>query len=403
MGVLIRKQKGAFIFTGIARLAIITLIISFGAAFIDTIWAVYLEGLLGNISLVSFLSAFLTIIAFFSSFFLIPVIEKNNKSKLLAISLFFIAIIYILFAVFRNIWMFIILSIILTILTTLRISSMGIIIRDKSQKKEVARNEGLMYTFFNIAWVLGPLLAGYISQAYGIPLIFILAGIFTFVAFLVFKISRINNANIKKKIDGNVLKNFLSFFKDRNRRLAYIIGGGVNFWLILIYLYMPIYIIHQGLNEIWIGYFLFAVAVPTILFEYLFCKLAGKIGFKKIFKLGFIILSLAALLCFIFYNVYIILIILVIAGIGISMIEPTTEAYFFDILKNKEEESKYYSSYNTTIDSNYFTGKVLAGILLLFAPFRFVFLFFSIAMFIYFLICFKLKEVRECLRGRCGR
>jgi len=38
---------------------------------------------------------------------------------------------------------------------------------------------------------------------------------------------------------------------------------------------------------------------------------------------------------------------LVLASIGIPMLEPTSEAYFFDILKG-DEEYRFYAPYNAT-------------------------------------------------------
>jgi MFS family permease len=216
-----------------------------------------------------------------------------------------------------------------------------------------------------------------------------------FLSFIIFKFSGIKDNNIKKKIDSDFIKNFFDFFKDKDRKKAYILGGGVNFWLILIYLYMPIFILNSGLNDLWIGYFLFATALPALFLEYYLAKLAGKTGFKKIFKLGYLILSFAALICFFVGNIYFIMLILVLASIGLSMIEPTTEAYFFHTVKTKEQENKYYGPYNTTIDISQFIVKILGGVLLWFLPFKFLFLFFGLFMFGYFLICFKIKEIRE--------
>ena len=67
----------------------------------------------------------------------------------------------------------------------------GIIVKDKSGKRQLSRNEGLIYTFSNIAWIIGPLIAGYISNKFGFNLIFTLAAIFLFIAFLLFKLSKI--------------------------------------------------------------------------------------------------------------------------------------------------------------------------------------------------------------------
>ncbi|MFA5174301.1 MAG: MFS transporter [Candidatus Pacearchaeota archaeon] len=394
MGFLIRKQKG-LIFTGIARLGIIMFIMAFAFALIDTIWAVYLYEFVKNNAYVGFISAFLTLVSFFSFFFTIPLVEKSNKTKLLNLSLFLFGISYLLFAFNSNFYFVIVLAFIVTILHTLRITSFGIILKDKSSEKQLSRNEGLMYTFMNTSWLIGPLIAGLLSEKYGIPIIFLLSAVFIFISLFLLKISKINDNNIKKKVDNNLIKNFFDFFKDKNRTLAYILGGGVNFWWSLIYLFTPLYIINNGLEIEWIGYFLFAIAVPLILLEYVFSKIAGKSGFKKMFKIGFLIPSIFAIACFFINSPYIVLLVLVLSSVGLAMLEGTTEAYFFDVLKNKKAELRFYGPYNTTIDVNHFIGRIIASVILLFLPFKFVFLFFGVMMFVFFLISFKVKNVVE--------
>lgn len=403
MGVLVRKNQGNIILTRIAKLAVVGFLTSFAAALIDTIWAVYMEKLLGDMALVGFFSAFLTIIAFFAFCFFVPFIEKKNKSNLYSLSLALFAIIYLTIAINRNPYIFAVLAIVSTILTTLRITSFGIIIRDKSKETELSRNEGVMYTLMNVAWVIGPLIAGILSELLGISFIFVISAIFMILALLSFKVSGIKDSNLKKKIDRNMFKNFAEFFRNKNRVLAYIIGGGVPFWWALIYLFIPMYIIQKGLPIEWVGYFLFAVAVPMILFTYVFAKLAGRVGFKKLFKIGFFILFASVLACFFvggiptlfgLSNVYIILGILVLASVGMAMLESTVEAYFFDLMKGKEE-LHFYGPYNTNLEVSRLIAYAVPSLILIFLPFKYIFLFFAAIMAAYFILSFTIKEVIE--------
>jgi len=399
MGVLVKKHRGAPAFTGIAKLAIVGFIISIASSFVDTIWAVYMDSFLHSEVFVGLLSAGLTLVAFFSYFFFIPLIERTNKSKIFFYSLFLFGVTYLLFAINTKFYFFVVLAFILTILYTFRLTSYGIIIKDKSQESQLSRNEGLIYTFTNTAWVIGPLIAGYLANKYNFSVIFLLAGIFMIIATFLFKISKIRDANIKKKVDGNIIKNFKDFFKNRDRVIAYFLSGGVNLWWVLIYLFMPLHIIRNGLNDLWIGYFLFAVAIPLILTEYHFSKLAGKWGFRKIFRRGFLFVAILSIIAFFILNIYLLLGILVIASFGMAMVEPTTEAYFFDISK-KKEDCRFYGPYNTGIDANHFIGKVSASVLLIFLPFKYLFLLFGFFMFIMYLLTFKVRNIVEKKKRR---
>jgi len=399
MGVFFRKKRGVAL-TAIAKLSIIAAIVGLSFSFVETIWAVYIDSFVHSVVWVGFISAFLTLISFLSFFFIIPLIEKYSKSRLFAYSLLLFAVSYFLFSLINNFYVFIILAVFVFILLSLRIICFGIIVRDKSSERQLSRNEGMTYTSLNLAWLIGPLIAGYFSTVYGIKSVFILASMFVFLAFVFFRFSNIKDVNIEKKIHKKVVRNFLDFFKNKDRVYAYILGGGVNLWWVLIYLFMPLYIIREGLGIRWVGYFLFAVAIPLVLLEYPFSKFAGKIGFKKIFKIGFFIPFFLSFLCFLIGDVYLIMFFLILSSIGLAMLGATTEAYFFDTLRGKQE-LRFYGPYNTAIDANHFLGKMSSSLLLLILPFNYIFLLYSFFMLVMFLLSFKVRNIVE--RRRDGR
>ena len=255
MGILLRKHNGAVILTGIARLAFVIFLVSLSASFIDTIWAVYLKSFFRSDSLVGFYSGLLSLLTFVSFFLFVPLIEKTSKSFLYSLCLVLNVFLFLVFAINKNLAIFIIASVFVTLVAALRITSMGIIIRDNSRGKTVSRNEGLVYSFNNTAWVLGPLIAGIVFIDYGVSIVFFASAFLTLISFFFFRMSGIEDKNIAKKTHNHVFRNFLEYFKDKNRVITYIISGGVNFWWVLIYLYMPLYIIGNGLGKIWIGIF----------------------------------------------------------------------------------------------------------------------------------------------------
>jgi len=112
------------------------------------------------------------------------------------------------------------------------------------------------------------------------------------------------------------------------------------------------------------------------------------------FKIGYFLVSIIALACFFVSNIYVILSLLILASIGMAMLEATTEAYFFDILKRKEKY-RFYGPYNTAIDAGNLIGKIFPSLILIFLPFKFIFLLFGAFMFLLFLISFKTKNVVE--------
>ncbi len=393
MGIIVQKPRGVVGLTKVAKFSIVVFIISFAAAMVDTVWALYLDGFFHNPSYVGFFSGFLTLVSFVSSFALVPFIAKHNKSRLYLIALMVYFMSYLFFSFNTSLILLVISGIVLTICYSMRLAVFGMLMRDVAANKRMNQNVGIIYSFLNVAWVLGPLVAGYVLATSKIGNVFALAALFIFAALLLFKFSRINDANINRSVDGHVIRNFLEFFKDKKRVISYLISGGVSFWWVLIYIYVPLMIERSGIGVKWIGYFLFAVAIPLILTEYFFSGLASKKGHKNIIFTGYTILWISALASFFFFDdLRIVLGILVLASFGGAMIEPVSESYFFTILKDKKEETRYLGPYNTTFDLNLFLGKVIPATLLLFLSYRSIFLVFTTAMIIVSIISLKAKE-----------
>ena len=383
----------------ISKLTLVGFISTLSLSAMITIWALYMDSFFHNMAVVGFFSAILGIISFISYFSIIPLIERSDKAKLYAFSLFLFFISFILFAVNKNLIVFILLAVLISVLFTLRNSSFGIIVRDKSKREDLSKNEGFIYTFANLSWVVGPLIAGYIASRAGIPSVFLFSSIIVFFALVGFKLSKIKDKNIKKKTDKKIIKNFTSFFKNKNRVIAYCLELGVSFWWSLIYIFIPLFMKRNNLSEFRIGIFLFAVALPLIFLEYLFAKKASVIGFKKIFKIGFLIPAALILVCFFISNIYYILSLIVLASVGLAMLEPTIEAYFFDLLNNKQT-LRYYSPFLTSINTGKIISKLVSSLILLVLPFRFIFLFYALVMFSLFFISFKTKNIIESRRKR---
>lgn len=393
MGILLKRGNG-FLFKGIAKLGLVAFIAAFASALINTVWAVYIYDFVKNEVYVGLVSAFLTLIAFSSYFIFIPLVEKYDKAKIFFYSIAFAIPLYVLVALSKSFIAFLALAFFITILFTLRITSFGIIVKDRSKKGQLSANEGLLYSFMNLSWVIAPLVAGYVASVSGNKYVFLLSALFLLCALFVFKVMDVRDGHVKRNLDSNMKKNFFDFFKKRDRVFAYLLGGGAVLWFTLIYLFMPLYIIKQGLDKLWVGYFLFGVSLPLIFSEYKLSKIASKYGFRKMFITGFLFVGVISLISFFVGNIYVLLALLVLASFGMAMVEPTSEAYFFDILKSGEA-SRFYGPYNTRVDVLGLIARVLATIILVFLDFKYLFVLFGVFMFIMVFFALRMRDVVE--------
>lgn len=399
MGILGKRFKLISLHGNIGKLSIIAFLITISLALIDTIWAVYLESFLQNEAYVGFFSGMLTFISFFSFFLIIPLIEKRKKEALVSFGLIVLIVSYILFSFVKSFLFISLIAIAAIIALNIKVSSFGIIVRDKSKRNKLSRNEGILYTVYNLGWVIGPLIAGYIASKFGFSFVFLTASLILLFSLIVLNYFKISDHKVKKRVDSNLFRNFIEFFSNKERLVAYFLGGGANFWWVLIYLFMPLYLNDKGIGIDKISIFLFVVLIPNVLFSYFFAVKASKIGFKKVFIVGYLILALTTFFCFFIENIFIIVALLVLATVGISMIEPTTEAYFLDLMKGNEAYH-FYAPYNTTIDVNSFIAKIVPSLFLLFLPFKFVFLVFSIFMLGFVILSLFSKNIIESRRRR---
>jgi hypothetical protein len=79
------------------------------------------------------------------------------------------------------------------------------------------------------------------------------------------------------------------------------------------------------------------------------------------------------------------------------MLEPTHDAYFFDVCERKEH-LRFYGPFNTSLDLGRILGSLIPALFLLILPFKYIFLVFSIFMLLFFIISYKIKNVIESKR-----
>lgn len=390
----LRRRRGE-----VKEISIISSISSLGLALVGTVWAIYFESLTHNASYVGFITTFFGIVGLIALILLTPIIEKNSKSKLLAIAFIAYILSYLLFYFLSTLTAAIILGAIISIFASLRWTVLGIILSDKSENNSLSKNVGFNYSLINLSWLIGPTVAGFIAQRLGIKSVFLIGAGLMIIALLLLRFLNIKDNRKEKKADKNFISLIKSFFKHKHLRKIYFVTGGISFWWAFIYTYMPIFIIESGKTDLLVGYFLSVIGLPLVFSEYFFGKIAQKKGIKKMFSRGYFILFLIPLACFLVNNFYVILGLLVLGSFGMAMLEPTTEAYFFD-LTTKEQRDKYYGTYNTTIDVHYTLSLFLVAVVLYFLPFKFSFLLVSIVMLIFAIFSSKIKNIIEIRRRR---
>ena len=347
---------------------------SLGFAGIQTVWSIYMDSFRLSASTIGFIATFLGILSLSLIFMVTPIIEKYNKVKILKFCLITAIISYFLIGLFRNLYLFLGLTILVTILGVFRINCFDILFRDSIPNNKLNREWSFLYSTMNLGWVIGPLIGGFFLVKLGMQSVFIISSILLFLGLLIFfalKIKELNKHRIK--IDEKPLKNIKDFLKNKKIHLPFIMSLGIYAWYPIIYIYAPLFIIHNKLSPWIVPLFISAASVPLIIAEYKIGKLSERLGFKFFFKLGYFGLAGISLLIFFIPNIYIQLLLLILGTFFMACLEPLQDSFFFKQIKPKEEE-KYYPLYATATDLGAVIGRFSIAAVLIFLPNKFAYL-----------------------------
>lgn len=362
-------------FSTVSELGAIRLLNGIGFSIFDAVFAIYMLSMLYKDSYVGYLSAGVAIVTIFANLYLIPMFERKKSSSLFFYSLVAYAIIFCLFAINRNIYVFVFLFVVIHIAKLILDESYDLLVRKESGKNSISRSEGLVYSIGNIGWLVGPLISGFIAERYSIPMSFLLSAVFIMMSLISFKLSGIHDTTHKiKHVDNKIIKNFKDFIKKKDLLKGFYVNAFNYFWWTMIYLFVPMYMVNNGVSLHYVGVFLFAVVIPAVLFEYKFSKVMVEKTYKRMLSYAFLIIALCSFIAFFELNVYFSLSFLIFATIGMAIIEPSTKSYFFMLVKSKKAQEKYLGPYQIAHFCGGLFAKVLFSSILLFLPMKFVFL-----------------------------
>ena len=213
--------------------------------------------------------------------------------------------------------------------------------KEIKDEKTTGQKRGVFLTVQNIAWVISPLAVSYLIKNNNFDNVYYLSGIALIPMFVIglFLFKKNTEHKIGHK---NIFTAFKTLFHKKDE--AKIIG--IQFVLHLYFAWMLIYsplMLHNEIGFDWekIGIIFTIMLLPYILFELPTGFLADrKFGEKEILILGFISMALfTALIPLVDKPVFWIWAVLLFGTrIGASMVEMSSESYFFKHIKDKDSD-----------------------------------------------------------------
>jgi MFS family permease len=273
-------------------------------------------------------------------------------------------------------WIVILSFIVFSTTNSLVLLSLDIFIEHFSDEKSLGKTRALYLTIISLAWMISPLItSNLITREEGgyIAVYKIAFGIVLFMAIgLVFSVKHFQDKTYEKTA---FLKTY-QFLKKNKHVLAITM---LNFLL----LYTPIYLLnHVGLGWSDIGVIFTIMLMPFVLFSLPLGFIIDKYHIRKstLIAVGFSILIISTF--FVSFitttSVCIWAIVLFTTRTGATIIETSSEIYFFAHVK--EEDAHLLSTFRDMVPVSLVIAPVIATSFFLLFPFKYIFAFLAVIM-----------------------
>ncbi len=258
---------------------------------------------------------------------------------------------------------------------------LDIFIEHYEDPTKIGRTRGIYLTIINIAWMISPLITSFlITKEGGYQTIYLISFITTVIMTigLVFSVRTFKDSVYSKTPFIETYK----FLKTNPHMLAInMINFVLQFFFAWMVVYTPIYLYeHIGLGWDKIGIIFTFMLAPFVLISFPMGVLIDKYKIKKrtLLRIGFLIMGLSTFLITIIYtkSVLIWAAVLFFTRVGASMVESTSEIYFFT--HKKEEDSSLLSVFRDMNPVAYIIAPLFSTMIFIFLPFKYLFIILSI-------------------------
>ena len=327
------------------------------------------------------------------------VILKYFGNRKLVLWLLFINLISLGFLIiYRNSNLVIISFISILITNTLISLCLDIFIEHFGNPQTIGKTRGTYLTITNLAWMLSPIVTSIlINRDGGYITVYILA--FITVLLMTFGLFLSIRDFKDKKYQRTPFKETYSYLKTNRHMLSItMINFILQFFFAWMVVYTPIYLHqHMGLGWEQIGVIFTVMLAPFVIFGVPNGILIDKynVSKRKLLYLGFIIMSLSTF-CIPFINTKSIILwslVLFMTRAGASIIETTSEIYFFTHIK--EEETYLLGIFRDMTPIAYIIAPLIGTFFFAFFPFKYLFIALSLIILIGIYYISHLKHNHE--------
>jgi MFS family permease len=249
-------------------------------------------------------------------------------------------------------------------LNTLIVYSIDLFVEHYTKKQSTGRIRGLFLTLNNIGWVLSPVLSGYITSLYGQRIPYSIAAIMVLVTLGVIALSQRNFKDTSYTITP-LGKTYAYIKTIPSIRRIITVNFILQFFFAWMVLYVPLHLIKIGFSWSEIGILISIILIPFAILEVPIGKLIDRFEERPFIITGMSIMALSTLIFASIHSAPLIMFIITLfcTRVGASMLEISTDSYFFHRLTDKD--TSIISVYRNMVPMAYIIAPMLGAILLL--------------------------------------
>ncbi len=259
---------------------------------------------------------------------------------------------------------------------------MDVILESFSIDRLSGRIRGIYLALNSLGYLVGPLISTQLLDNFGYSSVFFFGVILNVVFFIVTLLSfRMIKSEIREVPD---VKNLLrKIFINKDIAGIYLVSVVLEVFYAMMIIYMPIYLLFQGIGWTQIGLILSLIHIPFILLQYPAGVMADKkTGEKEMIILALLLMSFSTGYIYFMesHNLIAWLVVLMITRVGASIVEILRDSYFYK--KVDAQDIDLINFFRTAGPIAFVLGTILSSILLLFFPMKSIFLLTGIFMFL---------------------
>lgn len=274
--------------------------------------------------------------------------------------------------------------------------TVDVLVEHYSKTETTGNTRGLYLAIYNFAFMIAPFVAGLIVDESSFKAVYLLSGISIVIMnyFFVYEFQKLKV--FPKHSKSDFFGNIMALIKNKNLFHVYHVNFLLNFFFALMIIYMPIFL-YQNIGFGWqeIGLMFAIMHIPYILLEIPLGNLADKLlGEKEIMAAGLIVIGFSTIFLGFINNssFWVWALVLSVTRIGASMIQVTTESYFFK--KIKRDDTDMISVFRNTTYLSMLVAPVLATAILSFATYRELFIILGIIMMFGLISNHKIEDTK---------